>query len=324
MAVYDISIIGVGQLGSRHLQGLVSSTNKFNIWLVDPSQSSLDLAKSRLEEVDNSFVNAINYCNDINSLPADLDLAIVATTANHRRNVIEQLLKTVNVNYMVLEKIVFQSLDDFGFAEKLFEESNIDAWVNCPRRLYPYYSELKKQIAESVINITVTGNNWGLACNSIHFIDLLYYLSNDSSGINFNNTGFKNTALTSKRTGFYELYGVFSGTTCSGNAIKLVDDNSQAGSNLEIIIEYNNVKLTIDEVQQEVKEFKNDIQSEIRFDVRYQSELTGIVVDQILQTGQSSLTPLSECGIYHRPMLESFNDHFSKIFKQKIEICPIT
>lgn len=41
----NISIIGAGQLGSRHLQGLMTAQTEMNIWVVDQSLDSLNTAK---------------------------------------------------------------------------------------------------------------------------------------------------------------------------------------------------------------------------------------------------------------------------------------
>ena len=56
----------------------------------------------------------------------------------------------------------------------------------------------------------------------------------------------------------------------------------------------------------------------------FQSELTGYVVDQIIDTGKSDLTPYTECMQYHIPMLDAFNTHFSKVTRKTVKICPIT
>ena len=44
----------------------------------------------------------------------------------------------------------------------------------------PLYKELKTYIKGNIKktpnNITVIGNDWGIACNSIHFIDLVSWL----------------------------------------------------------------------------------------------------------------------------------------------------
>ena len=47
----NCAIIGAGQLGSRHLQGLLSyKKESLNIFIIDPSDDSLFIAKQRALE----------------------------------------------------------------------------------------------------------------------------------------------------------------------------------------------------------------------------------------------------------------------------------
>lgn len=45
---YKIAIIGAGQLGSRYLQGLSKVTLEIEIFVVDVSLNSLNLAKKKM------------------------------------------------------------------------------------------------------------------------------------------------------------------------------------------------------------------------------------------------------------------------------------
>ena len=45
----NLAIIGAGQIGSRHLQGIKKSINSFNIHIVDTNSNSLNIAKRRFE-----------------------------------------------------------------------------------------------------------------------------------------------------------------------------------------------------------------------------------------------------------------------------------
>lgn len=49
--MYNIIIIGAGQLGSRHLQGVLKSTYALNVTVVDPSEESLNTARERAEKI---------------------------------------------------------------------------------------------------------------------------------------------------------------------------------------------------------------------------------------------------------------------------------
>ena len=48
------------------------------------------------------------------------------------------------------------------------------------RRQMKFYRKLKKQFSnKNIKKIKIIGGNWGLACNSIHFMDLIEFLSDD-------------------------------------------------------------------------------------------------------------------------------------------------
>ena len=85
------------------------------------------------------------------------------------------------MKYLILEKVVFQSIQDFEDIIELLKINQIKAWVNCPRRMYKFYQEVQKQIGngEQII-YTIRGGNWEMGCNSIHFIDLISFISGET------------------------------------------------------------------------------------------------------------------------------------------------
>ena len=84
-----IAIIGAGQLGSRHLQGLTKINQAIDITVIEPNPDALNLAKNRYEEMPvNPLVRSVSYVSSLKSISQDLDLAIIATNANVRRKVI--------------------------------------------------------------------------------------------------------------------------------------------------------------------------------------------------------------------------------------------
>lgn len=63
---YNIVLIGAGQLGSRHLQGLKKIYTAVNIDVVDPNIDSISIAKERYEQVDNNpFIKEIRFLSSI-------------------------------------------------------------------------------------------------------------------------------------------------------------------------------------------------------------------------------------------------------------------
>lgn len=157
--MFNITIIGAGQLGSRHLQGLALIDIPVNIQVLDTSLTSLEVAKERYNQMAlNDSIKSISFLQSIDDLPTKLDLVIIATNANVRCFIIKELLAKRTVSDFVLEKVVFQNVSDFEDVTKLFADKGIKAWVNCPRRMFPFYKELKSKLSnDGPISISVQG-----------------------------------------------------------------------------------------------------------------------------------------------------------------------
>ena len=84
--------------------------------------------------------------------------------------------------------------------------------MNCPRRLIPLYSDLEKELNGSrPIEVRVTGAGWGMASNSIHFLDMIQFLAAEPGEIRFCDSRL-NPPFPAKRAGFVELSGYVNGS----------------------------------------------------------------------------------------------------------------
>ena len=108
----NIVLIGAGKLGSRHLQALAKIGIEAKIYVVDPSIESTEIAFARFKEIpQNSNVKHIEFLKNIDDLNIrTVDVAIIATSSEHRFFALNSLLSHVSVNYLILEKFLFQNL----------------------------------------------------------------------------------------------------------------------------------------------------------------------------------------------------------------------
>jgi predicted dehydrogenase len=143
-AISVVAIIGAGQLGSRHLQSL--SKTDYLLYVVDPSEESLKLAKERFDEVADEFRGSISYLNRIDDLPAEIDVCIVATNSKVRAQVTESLLLHSRIRFLILEKVLFPVLKEYDHIQQLLKNSSTKAWVNCPRRMFPIFNHIKTNL----------------------------------------------------------------------------------------------------------------------------------------------------------------------------------
>lgn len=311
----QVAIIGAGQLGSRHLQGLKTSKHKFDIYVMDQSEESLNLAKERYNQVeDNNYLKNIYFVRSIDELPEELDVVIIATGSMPRAMLTKILLKHAVVKYLILEKILFPRLEEYGEIEQLIEDKGVKTWVNCPRRLFAYYQKLHKLI-DSPFTMEVDGSNWGLCCNSIHLIDIFLYLSKEE---NYEISLDIKSLIESKRKGYIEMYGSFGISTHSGCKLLLncTSDGREysariKSSKYDIIIDKKNMKMIINGEEESIQSYPN-------------SQLTGKVVDQLFNEGMCGLTPFKISCKYHKPVLLALLNEYNKLTGGKGDVCPIT
>src|SRR4051812_28324411 len=95
-------VIGVGNLGFRHLESLYKSDLPLSLHAVDPSQAARDRASGL-----SGGTKKVTAVATVAELPTKIDLAIVATNSDVRLAMTQQLLKRAKVRFLVLEKVLF-------------------------------------------------------------------------------------------------------------------------------------------------------------------------------------------------------------------------
>ena len=182
--VVSVAIIGGGgNLGSRHLQALALTQIPLTVEVVDVSDKFLDVAKERWNQMpQNSLVQSINFYKNIEDLKSDLDVVIVATSSLPRRSIVEKLLETKNVKYLVLEKVLFPKLSDYDAVQRLLAEKNVKTFVNCGRRNTFFYKQMRELFkSEKHVSMHASAVDLGLGCNTIHFLDTYCFISDQKN-----------------------------------------------------------------------------------------------------------------------------------------------
>ncbi|MFD0950033.1 Gfo/Idh/MocA family oxidoreductase [Paraperlucidibaca wandonensis] len=317
-----ILIIGAGQLGSRHLQGALLSVNALDIIVIDPSENSLNVCRERAEQVTAGHPNTrITYqCY----MPSDLqiDVCIISTAARYRAQVTRQLLSHNVVKYIIFEKVLFQALSEYDEIGTLLTSNVTKGWVNCPRRLFPTYVSIETQLDTSIpIDMCVKGNAWGMACNSVHFIDLFAFLIHQSD-MSVKDSQLVPEVIESKRPGYLEIAGKL--TFVAGKHSLVVESGTEETPELVITLSNGDVTHTINEIKGSWTEKVGDTITEHTHTALFQSQLTGMCIDEIINTDFCNLTPYAESCEIHTPFIATLIEHISLILNKKIDVCPIT
>lgn len=322
--MHTVVIIGAGQLGSRHLQGLGTCSEPLSIHLIDPSVESLSRARQRFEEIEGaSQRHSLHVATRASDLPRQVDLAISATTADIRLASLRPLLDHAKVSNLVFEKILFQTLAEYDVARTLLDDAGTRTWVNCPRRMFPFYAALKDFFADEPPTLMqVTGSNWGLGCNGVHFCDLFAFLTGDSA-LQYDTALLDLQLHASKRAGFFEFSGTLVGRH-AGRQIELQSTMSGNGRHL-IVLRSPGKAAVVDEIGGVARLITEGGEwSEQRFNMLYQSQLSGLAATDILANRPIALPNFEVSARIHTAFLAPLLDHYNRVTGQQATACPIT
>jgi hypothetical protein len=318
-------IIGAGQLGSRHLQGLVKYAGQLEIYVLDPSTVSLKVAEERENEITHN--HEVIYTQSWEALPDYFDIVFVSTSANIRETVIRKLLEHCEVRFLILEKVLFQELGAYQKVYDLLEQHNVVTYVNHPRRMFESYNNLKLKIKTNSQSVfSVVGGNWGIGCNALHLLDLFVYLTGKRLR-DINADSIDVELLESSRKGFVEFTGTLTGHIIDGSYFSITSLKGESSS-ITVTIFNNEQRFLIQEGgTPQVYEFekKNLFNSKSdSFNVQYQSELTTNIAVGLLENGFCTLPTYDEARHTHEFFLRIMLEKYNKITGLQTTILPIT
>lgn len=321
-----VAIIGAGQLGSRHLQGIAKVGAVTKIFIVDPSLDSINVARLRYNEVVKANDKEVFYLENIEELPSKLDLCIIATNSHIRKSIAERLLERSKVKYIIFEKFLFPEVEDYFIVQNLLDISGTQAWVNCPRRMYPFYRALKNSNScKEPVSMTVTGSNILIGTHAIHFLDLFAFLVGCSDVHSIDSTGLHKHLYDSKRDGYKEFKGnmIFR----IGESTLVFQSFEEGNMPLQVAIAVASGRYNVLEnngivyYQHDTGGWKLETEPFVK---NPQSSLTNLVVEQLNEHGVSDLPTYKESATLHLKLLESLLAFLDLQLHIETKVCPIT
>lgn len=320
MTTTNIAIIGAGQLGSRHLQGLKKASVPMNIYVLDASTESLEICEQRYKEIaDNNLIEKIVFTTQWDEIPASIDIAIVATGSKPRCAIIHELVEKHQCHMLILEKFLFPKMSDYDDISRLFQNNEVRAWVNCNRRYFACYQKLREVLVnDGPITFIMEGENWGLCCNSIHQIDLFAFLSGTKK-ISFDCSGIDHILYESKRAGYIEMTGTIKGIAENGSSLQISSFAEFDGTGkLSIKSQHHYV-----EIFEGLNKMYIDGMEE-PMNMSYQSNLTDKYVEDLLSTHSLPLASYEESANLHQQILPLLLQIYNKLKGIDSNLCPIT
>jgi len=321
-----IAVIGAGQLGSRHLQALKGVEHDLSISVVDNFQESLDVAKERYDGFNVTGGNhTVKYFDSISKLEdKDFDVVISATSSNARFVTLSELYSVAKVKYFVLEKVLFDKPEDYKTFAEMLKKNGTKAYVNCSMRTMPFYRDIKKYFEGTETQYFVTGCDYRLLSNLIHYVDHMVYLTGDTN-FAVDTSLLHKKFMVSKRAGFHEFNGTAIIKFSKGSA-GLFTSYNEGGSPAVVEIMNENCRIISREYQGKIwmqKKENNWEWEELDFRIPYQSELTKNIVTDLLENGKSDLVEYSESANTHVQLYHPIWEHYNAN-NEKLDYYPFT
>lgn len=314
-----VLIAGAGQLGSRYLQGLSEVSAPLAIYVQDISVQSLQRAEARwLEVVREDSLHEVIFCDDFAGLPGEIDVAIVATGADVRPKVVEGIVRATAIRYWVLEKVLAQSERAIAEIETMASNA-LGAWVNTPRRIIKWHQQIKsKHCGTTPIELWVTGGMWGLGCNAVHFLDLVQWLTGERLK-EVDTRELQPQWFEGKRPGYWEVLGTLVAEFSGGSVARLTVSGDREPYRIQI--RESGFEWTIEEsVGKAVRSDGLEVPGRLSL----QSEITAVLVGDLLDRGNCGLPTLVESADLHRPFVRGMLEHWNKQMNHPVSAVPIT
>ena len=220
--------------------------------------------------------------------------------------------------YWVLEKVLVQSEKQLEKLERLLKHCS-GVWVNIARREIGWHKKIRDKIIvqKGPIYMNRTGSDWGLACNAIHFLDLLSWWSEETIE-EVDTSNLSCTWYPAKREGFYEVNGVLTALFSRGSKARMECLN---GNGQPVINVSNSAgEWRIDETIGVAVKPNGEL---LEGQMERTSDMTGRVIGSILNSGTCNLPTLSESSSLHRPMIQALLDHFRYVFWPRPTLYPM-
>ncbi len=326
---YSVLIVGCGDIGSRHLQAVASLPQVQEIEVVDPRPEGLALGRRRISEVaDRALGTSYRWLSSLDEAKRDGDLCIVATQAEGRGRLVQEIAAKAGYRRFLVEKLVSQSLQEYQDLLAFVEEKGLSVWVNCKSRAHPSHKRVKASLnpGEPIVFSTVGGNH-GLANNGIHIVDLFSFYD-DATRIESGGAHIDPILHPSKRRGpVYDLSGTLCGHTAKGSQFTLTFAPGHDGP-AHYSVCSPRYRAIIDDMVKCYWESDREtgwLWRQVHFEANLMiSNMTRAFAADILASGRCELPTLKDCLPAHRFILEELQPHFARLLGVELDRCPVT
>jgi predicted dehydrogenase len=315
----NVLVVGFGMMGCRHVQALLQRKGEMNVIVLEPSIIVIEESLLRI----GANRDDCTWVTDISEVQEVIDVAVIATSSAPRYRIVSSLIEKGIKNFL-LEKIVFQSEEQFDTILKIAEENDVKLYCNFVNRYFKPYRDIKSyiQLVDCAdINMTIIGGPFGLGCNAIHYIDIYQFITGCDE-INVKTADVSIMDIENRRGNQYkEFKGKILVSDQSQKSLFIISDEHFQGG-VVITIKAGDKTFILNEQTKQVYETDGKTISQSDFEIIPTSMLSALIVEEII-AGKCNLTRLEETKSAHFSLFNLFNQILTGNHSSSM-ICPIT
>ena len=335
----SIMIIGVGAIGKRHLQSLIKIKGRVHLYLVDPIlnfKKNNELYKflgiGKIKSNKKIFI--YKKIEDWTNKDFVLDLCIIATTSDVRFSIFNKVMNFVSTKNILLEKFLFNKINDYYKALKICSKKQITIYVNQWMRESLKLRKILSKYRSNKLDFKVSGVEWGMACNIMHFVDLVRHFKVKNSYVPYvRKANLSPMIRNARRNKFFEIYGDIEIKYGSHNLYisctesKFATGSAPDGIDVEIKARDHKKKLIKLNLKPGLVKGVENIDGNVRYftsKIELMSELSSKIFINLKNYRKVYLPSLNNSINQHLPICKLFSKHFEKNIKTKKGLCPVT
>lgn len=266
-------------MGCRHLQSLITEFPEINAYVIEPN---LENFQKNCEKIgyDSGKIKLISLKA---AKTTKFDLVIIATLASKRIDILKEIL-SLSWKKLLIEKVVFNRLNDFTEYRKLFQNLNKHTYINFVNRYFPSNISIKEKYSKSTkLTLSVFGGDVNYGSNAIHYIDLFEYITNSKAV--YESGRITETSTQNKRGNMFSNYhGECIFKNNNDDYLHFNLNESLGKNNAHMMFNLHDCSITVNEKEKlvfETSQIKNS-NNLSQYKVLPTSELTAIIYKDII------------------------------------------
>ena len=176
------------------------------------------------------------------------------------------------------------------------------------------------------ISLKVTGYNWNICSNAVHWIDFFHSINNRKNIILLK-SNLKNLILENKRVGFFETFGSleFQGENKNKLFLECKYNKNKKRKSLITLSDKNiDLKLFLNVNSLTGFIFESGKKKVFNLKYKYLSDRTHYIVRDIIKNNKCTLPTYEQSFMHHLLIFQTFKNHFNKNGLKKFSYLPIT